>query len=98
MFDDTQKMAFRTKADTDVISDVATKIMGTDTNSFDDNKKLKNNPELHNIFSLAEKLHKSVSEILEMTVDEFNMWIAYFSLQSDEQDRQMRIAKARRGN
>ena len=39
MFDDTQKMAFRTKADTDVISDVATKIMGTDTNSFDDNKK-----------------------------------------------------------
>tara|TARA_R100000426_G_scaffold4525_2_gene6882 strand:- start:1189 stop:1350 length:162 start_codon:yes stop_codon:yes gene_type:complete len=53
---------------------------------------------LHNIFSLAEKLHKSVSEILEMTVDEFNMWIAYFSLQSDEQDRQMRIARARRGN
>lgn len=39
MFDDTQKMAFRTKADTDVISDVATKIMGTDTNSFEDNKK-----------------------------------------------------------
>ena len=39
MFDDTQKMAFRTKADTDVISDVATKIMGTDTSSFDDNKK-----------------------------------------------------------
>ena len=57
--------------------------MGTDTNSLEDNKKLKNNPELHNIFSLAEKLHKSVSEILEMTVDEFNMWIAYFSLQSD---------------
>ena len=39
MFDDTQKMAFRTKADTDVISDVATKIMGTDTNSFEKNKK-----------------------------------------------------------
>tara|TARA_A100001391_G_scaffold162673_1_gene121739 strand:+ start:359 stop:460 length:102 start_codon:yes stop_codon:yes gene_type:complete len=33
-----------------------------------------------------------------MPVEEFNMWIAYFAIQSEEQDRQMRIAKARRGN
>tara|TARA_Y100000592_G_C5314966_1_gene241990 strand:+ start:188 stop:289 length:102 start_codon:yes stop_codon:yes gene_type:complete len=33
-----------------------------------------------------------------MPVEEFNMWIAYFALQNEEQDRQMRIAKARRGN
>jgi hypothetical protein len=31
-----------------------------------------------------------------MTVDEFNMWIAYYSLQSDERERQERLAKARR--
>ena len=41
-----------------------------------------------NIFSLAEKLHKTVSEILQMTVDEFNMWIAYYQIQSEERERQ----------
>ena len=97
MFDDTQKMVLRTKADTNIISDVATKIMGTDTSSLEDNKKLKNNPELHNIFGLAEKLHKSVSEILQMTVDEFNMWIAYFELQRIEQERKNE-SKGKRGN
>ena len=39
MFNDTQKLAFRTKADTNIISDVATKIMGTDTDNIDDVKK-----------------------------------------------------------
>tara|TARA_B100000214_G_scaffold227253_1_gene165570 strand:+ start:345 stop:446 length:102 start_codon:yes stop_codon:yes gene_type:complete len=32
-----------------------------------------------------------------MPVYEFNMWIAYFDLQKEEQDRQERIARARRG-
>ncbi len=31
-----------------------------------------------------------------MSVQEFNMWIAYFGLQSDERERQERIIKARR--
>jgi len=31
-----------------------------------------------------------------MTVDEFNMWLAYFQLQSDEIERQKRQAKAQR--
>jgi hypothetical protein len=31
-----------------------------------------------------------------MSVDEFNMWIAYFALQNDERERQERLAKARR--
>ena len=39
MFNDTQKLAFRTKADTNIISDVATKIMGTDTDYIDEVKK-----------------------------------------------------------
>ena len=39
MFNDTQKLAFRTKADTNIISDVATKIMGTDTDNMNDVKK-----------------------------------------------------------
>jgi len=45
---------------------------------------------------LAEKLHKTVSEILQMSVDEFNMWLAYFQIQNDERERQERLAKAQR--
>ena len=51
---------------------------------------------MHNLFGLAEKLHKTVAEILQMSVQEFNMWIAYFKLQSEEQERQNRIMKAGR--
>lgn len=31
-----------------------------------------------------------------MSVSEFNMWIAYYSLQNDERERQERLARARR--
>ena len=31
-----------------------------------------------------------------MSVDEFNMWLAYFQIQNDEQERQQRLAKAQR--
>ena len=58
-------------------------------------KKLKNDAELQNIFGLAEKLHKTVSEILQMSVEEFNMWIAYYQIQHEERERQVRLAKAR---
>ena len=39
MFNGTHIIAFKTKADTNVIADVATKIMGTDTENLEDNKK-----------------------------------------------------------
>jgi hypothetical protein len=51
---------------------------------------------LHNIFGLAEKLHKTVAEILEMSVDEFYLWVAYFEIQNEERQRQERIERARR--
>jgi len=51
---------------------------------------------LHNIFGLAEKLHKTVAEILEMSVDEFYLWIAYFEIQNEERERQERLERARR--
>ena len=31
-----------------------------------------------------------------MSVYEFNMWLAYFQIQSDERERQERLAKAQR--
>jgi|TARA_R100000808_G_scaffold19775_1_gene42855 hypothetical protein len=45
---------------------------------------------------LAEVLHKTASEILQMSVTEFNMWIAYFELKREEQERQQRIAQMKR--
>ena len=51
---------------------------------------------MHNIFGLAEKLHKTVAEILEMSVDEFYLWVAYFEIQNEERERQERLERARR--
>ena len=31
-----------------------------------------------------------------MSVEEFNMWLAYFQIQNDERERQERLAKAQR--
>ena len=39
MFNGTHVLAFKTKADTNVIADVATKIMGTGNTDIEDNKK-----------------------------------------------------------
>tara|TARA_B100001057_G_scaffold460341_1_gene511348 strand:- start:557 stop:670 length:114 start_codon:yes stop_codon:yes gene_type:complete len=35
-------------------------------------------------------------EVLQMSVYEFNMWLAYFDLQREEKDRQERIAKMKK--
>ena len=39
MFNATHVLAFKTKADTNIIADVATKIMGTENTDIEDNKK-----------------------------------------------------------
>ena len=31
-----------------------------------------------------------------MSVEEFNMWLAYFQIQNEERERQERLAKAQR--
>lgn len=37
-----------------------------------------------NVFRLADRLHKTAGEILEMTYEEFRHWIAYSQITSDE--------------
>ena len=34
--------------------------------------------------ALAERLHKTIPEILQMSCFEFNMWIAYYEQQREE--------------
>lgn len=33
-----------------------------------------------NLITLADRLHKTISEIEEITLSEYNEWIAYFAL------------------
>jgi len=47
--------------------------------------------------AIAEKLHKTVAEILQMSTFEFMLWLSYFELQHDENERQQRIAKMKNG-
>jgi len=51
---------------------------------------------LHSLLALAEKLHKTLSEILQISVTEFNMWIAYYDLKKEESERQERINQMKR--
>ena len=33
-----------------------------------------------NLFSLADRLHKTIYEVEQMSVSEFNEWMAYFTI------------------
>jgi len=47
---------------------------------------------------LADRLKKSVSEVMELTALEIDMWIAYLKIEADAANKQMRQAKARTKN
>jgi hypothetical protein len=38
---------------------------------------------MRNIFALGEVLGKSASEVMALTVDEFNHWRAYFKIKNE---------------
>lgn len=40
------------------------------------------------MYALAERLHKTVAEIEEMSLEEFNGWIAYLNIQQEEIQKQ----------
>jgi hypothetical protein len=39
---------------------------------------------MYNMYALAERLHKTYAEIGEMSLTEFNGWLAYFSLVEEQ--------------
>ena len=48
-------------------------------------KKLSKDTELHNAFYLADRLKKTINEVMNMTMDEFQYWMAYFKLEERKQ-------------
>ena len=43
--------------------------------------------------ALAERLHMSVRDVLQMPVQEFNMWLAYFQIQHERAEQKQRLNK-----
>lgn len=46
---------------------------------------------------LADRLKKSISEVMEFSTLEINMWAAYLKLEQDQQKRVMRKAQMKHG-
>jgi len=44
---------------------------------------------------LADRLKKSVSEVMELTTLELDMWVAYLKLEAEAANKQMRQQNAR---
>ncbi len=42
------------------------------------------------MFVLAEHLHKTVSEIEQMTIDEWHYWLAYFKIKKLREQNRLR--------
>lgn len=78
------KKTLMTQARPDVLTKIVEQIGSNTTPATQ--KKLKSDPELFAIYQLAEILHKSVNDIMLMSVEEFDGWMAYFQLK-DEQSR-----------
>jgi hypothetical protein len=56
-------------------------------------KKVSSDQDLNFHFFLAETLHKTIGEILQMPVEEFNLWVAYFSNKADQQQKELNKQK-----
>lgn len=46
---------------------------------------------------VADRLKKSLAEVMELTSLELSMWAAYIKMEQDDQKRTMRKAKAKHG-
>ena len=48
------------------------------------------------LFHLASHLHRSVEEVMQMSVVEINAWNQYFKIQQDQQKQEQNRARGRR--
>jgi hypothetical protein len=93
MFDLESKIKMKKFVDPDIIGRVASQIMGTQSPTADLKKKLNSDNNLRFHFFLAEKLHKTIGEIMQMPVDEFDLWYAYYSVKADDEQKALNKAK-----
>ena len=56
-------------------------------------KKIKSDNNLRFHLFLAETLNKSISEIMKMPVQEFDMWVAYFDIKNEEEQKALNKQK-----
>ena len=68
---------------TDVISEIANQMFSDIESEENLAKKLKTDHYRFNLISLADRLHMTIEDIEQISLTEFNEWMAYFSVLKD---------------
>ena len=85
------KFALRKKADSNVISIIANKIL-LDTN-YEEAEKVDSDPEIRSLLVIAERLHLTIQQVLDMPVSHYNLWLAYLKKESDQYKTKQQLRK-----
>ena len=72
--------------ETTVISEIANYMFGTIDSCGGHSKKLKTDQSRLNLIALADRLHKTIEEIEQISVNEYHEWLAYFHIISEQAD------------
>ena len=84
LFDLADKNALLNHVDREILVSVATQIMGQE--SIEDTKKLIEDTNLYTQYALAEKLNKTLQELQQISVQEYQGWIAYLELAEEKRN------------
>ena len=86
LFHTTDRLDIMNKVDSDVLAKIAAAMVQSPT-AYESKKKLNTTPELRNMLILADRLKITLSQVLDMTEVEYNLWLGYLMLEKDEYDR-----------
>ena len=59
-------------------------------------KKVNGDPEIRSLLAVADRLHITIQEVLDMPCSHYNLWIAYLKKEQDEYKTQKRLAEQRK--
>ena len=91
-FEVEDKFPLRKKADSNVIATIANKIL-LETNYEDAEKKVNSDPDIRSQLAVADRLHITYQQVLDMPVSHYNLWLAYLKKEQEEYKSQERIAQ-----
>ena len=69
------KFDLRKQADSNIIATISNKIL-LDA-SYEEAEKVNGDPEIRSLLAVADRLHITIQEVLDMPCSHYNLWIAY---------------------
>ena len=93
-FSPEDKFALRKKADSNIISDIANQIL-LDTSFEEAEKKVDSDPDIRSLLVVAERLHLTIQQVLDMPLSHYNLWLAYLKKEQDQYKTKQTLADAR---